>query len=332
MDLDLSSLFYNTWTESETFEKDFKPVMIEHQDDLLYVRRDVVKNIVFFFIKFKTTESYSIIENNSIVSVPPIVISKAKENSKNAEDIFNAAKKANPDKLQTNLMHNTFNQIRIVLWAFLPLMMLFTLAAYLYVTQDKNFDSETKNLDISTYQNIEVGDFVTTDLPILNSYSIEEFMENVSTGERSDFNEGNSYFLSFFFIEGEANANTPITTFVFRTSPDSQVLRDVENQATTEDLIVVEVEGEIKELSAIETLDEGEQILDFFNSSITEDFTESNLLEPVIFVDGVVTKGDLRQAYLIVGGMTSLTLLSFLLIFYSKRRYNKYLNNFIESI
>jgi hypothetical protein len=250
-----------------------------------------------------------------------------KKRKRTAEEIFDKAVKSNPDELKINLSKSRWERLKGIGIFLTILLLVGAIAGYFYLTDKKNFSDEIIVFDANS--SISMGDYVNTDIFILDAYGIEVLETTSVYGfeTSADTSKGNLYILGAHLNESN------LETFIYRTSPDSEVAETF-NSLGNDEWILTDVQGEVRSLGRIETMDEGIQIEDYFNStirSINQEIENENAFEyPVYFIDGLVTQASFTPIIIfegVMGGLLAVSLVA-TLFFWNKDR--KYFKEFVE--
>jgi hypothetical protein len=137
---------------------------------------------------------------------------------------------------------------------------------YFTVSIEGKYFGEAKKW--TNFSEIQIGDFIDIKMDAWSYYQIEEVTTN--NGRETSKKDGNIYFLATQPGENDA--------FLLRIDPkntqwksilDIFYLNKEKGQNEELDPLVADISGQIKPLSSVEKLDEGQQIEDFFNNEIS---------------------------------------------------------------
>jgi hypothetical protein len=296
-------------TQTVTLDNDFNPVAAGTtlEPEKTYVTK-VSKFQKNYGIKGKEYDQiYTIFKGDKKVVLKENYLKEFKKNGINtAEEMMERMITANLTELK-NPKARLFRDIAFFTFAMLAVG---SIIAFMLLTTGKNFSNEVK--PFTGNESVKVGDFVEVDFYAIDGFEIEVTTTRTNYGIETSksTNKGNTYVLSAFDYENPQ-------TFIVRYDADSALDKVI--NAATEEFFIENVRGEVKPLSSIEKLDSGEQVMEYFGTTLSE---FDGLETPVYLIDNNVTQGNIAQVLAITLLVAALSIACLVAGFYFLKKNN----------
>lgn len=301
------------YTKRVILDKDFKefPEGTNVSNDQTYVLK-TYKYTQTYGIKGKEQEQrYVIVKGDKSLAFEQIHFEEFKKlNKLDAEEIINSAEKKSPTDKTIIISKSKFKALRDLAILFAGIMVLVVGSVFYIMVSEKNFKTEVK--EFTQNSNVSLGDYVSANSVILDYITIEVTSTTTNYGVKTSERKsaGNTYVLM-----GHAEGGSE--TFLYRFDPNSadggkfQKYMDglsniSEDEIEFEDFFYSEpLKGEVVELSKVERLDSGMQIVPTLNTS-AENF---ELSKPVYLIDGRVQNVSIVPVIGVTGALVGVTFL-----------------------
>lgn len=215
-----------------------------------------------------------------------------------------------------------FRNIAIVLGIIL---FIATFVSFALLTEEKNFDGKVIEVTDENIDSLKIGNYVKSDVYILDAYNIEitttRSRYGIETG--TDVSEGNTYLLGTF------NDDQSLKTFIYRFGPGSDTAKNFKALAADE-YVMTQLTGEVKDFSVIEKLDSGDQVVEYFQKSLAEYYSDVAFNQPAILIDGRVTQANKNDVLAIVGIIAAATVLTIIFAIISNRKNKSIIQDFVR--
>ncbi len=202
---------------------------------------------------------------------------------------------------------------------------------------DKNFSGEVKEFD--SLSEVGIGDFVRTDGEYWDTYGITLETTNTVYGieTSTDTSEGNTYVIMTKPITEETNFEEALETFIFRYAAGSRY-DTAFNSLGADEYILSGLEGEVKNLSTVESVDSGPTATEYFNQFLTEFNAQEEtyrvlLAEPEFIIDGRVVQANMVSDILLPSGVILvIRVIGLITFFVLNKKHIKEMDEFIMRV
>lgn len=275
----------------EKTDKNFRPLKEQNQEInpkettvLRYFQKAYLISLIP--ISLKKTQGYEIIKNGKNVYFDIETFKLFNSKYSDADQIFDAyntqtqVKKEALDLKKLTSFRGIFNVLSIILILVLFFVSIFSFA-------DKNFSTEKKIIkDVSE---LKEGDYVEINANFIDAYEIYTTSSRSKTEKKDGF-----YSLAWLKEDGE---NFDNEVFIVSSEPNTALTNELDQslKVVDKDQIIFhsgKIQGEVKNVSKIQKLDQKEQVTDYFKET-----TDALEVEPAkFFIDTKVQQISFVQA------------------------------------
>lgn len=328
--------------EVKYFDNDFKAVESKDGQDiyleksykqqiLLGGKRGAMQNLKFFIRKGEKSVELSEEVIKRLMDVEGMTLEK----------VFNEATKNNSGTDKVNMTFNMTKNVKNAGIIFGVVGLIGAVAMFFVLSTNKNFTGEILTFDNPT--ELVVGTFVETDAELWDGYGIEIETVNSNYGIETSrsTSQGNTYVLMSKQLDllpvPEEGEILNVDTFIFLYGAKTPYADQFESLGYDEYLLA-DLQGEVKDMSAVESVDSGPTATEYFEDSIqtlNADWGQYgvNLKQPEFIIDGNVTQANLVTDVLPIPVILAIVGIAGIAVFFVfNQKHTKEMSDFVNKV